>query len=280
VGAAEPSLVRVTVSADPGLDEALQAEAAVRWPAGVELVAPGVVAAYEAADVDASAIARSVSSAHGAPVEAAVEAVPPGWADAWRAFHRPVRVGRLVVRPPWEPRTGAPALDLVIEPAQAFGTGAHATTRACLELLLDEPPGPWLDLGCGSGVLALAAALAGHAPVTGVDAEEAAVAAARENAARNGLGRRVRFDRWTLLPGGGLPAAERIVANLQLEPLLVLAEALRRPGAARPRTLVLSGLLMGQDGTVVAALAGYRLRRRRPLDGWVALALDRIEDRG
>ena len=86
-------------------------------------------------------------------------------------------------------RRDAGTIDLVIDPGQAFGTGAHATTRLCLELLLElEPPGSFADLGCGSGVLAIAAARLGFAPVTAVDSERAAVEATLENAARTACG--------------------------------------------------------------------------------------------
>ena len=103
------------------------------------------------------------------------EPVADGWEDGWRAFHTGRTVGgRLWVGPPWEtPPAGVPAV--VIDPGQAFGTGSHATTLLCLELLLEQPPGPALDLGCGSGVLALAAARLGHAPVLACDDDPVAV---------------------------------------------------------------------------------------------------------
>ena len=115
------------------------------------------------------------------------------WAERWREFHEPVLVGeRVWVRPPWkDPRPGA--IDLVIDPAQAFGTGAHPTTRLSLELLLGvEPRGALTDLGCGSGVLAIAAAKLGFAPVTAVDNDPAAVEATRANARANGVELRSR----------------------------------------------------------------------------------------
>ena len=113
------------------------------------------------------------------------EAVADGWEDGWRAFHTGApSAGRLWVGPPWEdPPAGVPAV--VIDPGRAFGTGAHATTLLCLELLLRQPPGPLLDLGCGSGVLALAAARLGHAPVLACDDDPVAVeVASRERRAQ------------------------------------------------------------------------------------------------
>ena len=99
--------------------------------------------------------------------------VPDDWAERWKAWHRPVDVSwrfkRLRVRPPWEPPLDGDGLELVIDPGQAFGTGAHHTTRLCLELLLGlEPEGALADWGCGTGVLAIAAARLGFAPVAGV----------------------------------------------------------------------------------------------------------------
>ncbi|HEY6960430.1 MAG TPA: 50S ribosomal protein L11 methyltransferase, partial [Gaiellaceae bacterium] len=112
--------------------------------------------------------------------------VDSGWEDRWRAFHRPIRIGRLWVGPPWlEP--DADALAVVIDPGRAFGTGAHQTTQLCIETLQELEPQPLLDVGCGSGVLSIAAALLGYAPVVGVDIEEPSIAATLENAAANGV---------------------------------------------------------------------------------------------
>src|SRR3954464_12149864 len=137
-----------------------------------------------------------------AVVEVRTSEVADDWAERWRAFHRPVLVDhRLLVRAPWH--DGAPdALpEGGIAPGQAFGTGGHATTRLCLELLLTlAPGGPLLDVGCGSGVLAIAAAKLGWGPVTGLDHERASVQATRDNAAANGVDVEVR--RWDLRVDG------------------------------------------------------------------------------
>src|SRR5581483_8593025 len=101
---------------------------------------------------------------------AALDEVADDWADRWRAFHRGVRLGPLWVGPPWE-AAPAGALPVVIDPGRAFGTGAHPTTRLCLELLLEQPPGALVDVGCGSGVLAIAAAKLGHGPVVALDVD-------------------------------------------------------------------------------------------------------------
>jgi ribosomal protein L11 methyltransferase len=116
----------------------------------------------------------------------AADDVEDGWADGWRAFHHGVRVGRCWVGPPWE-EPPSDALAVVIDPGRAFGTGAHATTRLALELLQDVEPTSLLDVGCGSGVLSVAAAKLGFAPVTAVDIDDVALETTRANAAANGV---------------------------------------------------------------------------------------------
>lgn len=192
------------------------------------------------------------------------EQVADGWEDGWRAFHRGRSVrGRLWVGPPWEaPPAGLPAV--VIDPGRAFGTGSHATTLLCLELLLEQPPGPALDLGCGSGVLALAAAVLGHAPVLACDDDPTAVEAAEENAARNNCAIQIwQCDAlYDELPKG----VDLWLANLQLAPLQELAW---RPDL--PPRLIVSGLLAGES----FAVPGYRVAERRALEGWEGLLLVR-----
>jgi ribosomal protein L11 methyltransferase len=161
-------------------------------------------------------------------------------------------------------------LDLVVDPGQAFGTGAHATTRLSLELLLElAPGGSFADLGCGSGVLAIAAAKLGFGPVAAVDNEEAALEATRANAAANGvsLGWVERMDLRTEHP----PAAETITANL-VRPLLLRLAALM---GEKPRTLIVSGLLDEEADEVAAAFAPLEERRRLSSQGWSALLLSR-----
>jgi ribosomal protein L11 methyltransferase len=198
------------------------------------------------------------------------ESVADDWAERWRRFHQPVLVGgRVFVRPPWaEPRPGT--LDLAIDPGQAFGTGAHATTRLSLELLLElEPDGSFADLGCGSGVLAIAAALLGFAPVAAVDNDLAALEATRANAAANGvaLDRVERLDLRERRP----PAAPTVAANLTRPLLLRLAERMEQ----RPRSLIVSGLLDEEADEVAPAFAPLREHRRLSSRGWSALLLGR-----
>ena len=146
-----------------------------------------------------------------------VETVPvsSGWEDEWKRFHRPVQVGSLWIGPPWE--NAPPGLEaVVIDPGRAFGTGAHPTTRLCVELLLELEKGSLIDVGCGSGVLAIAASKLGFAPAVAIDLDEAAVEAAKRNAALN----RVEVDvRLLNAAADELPAAEIAVANIDLPTL-------------------------------------------------------------
>src|SRR5213076_2644812 len=114
----------------------------------------------------------------------AVDDVEEGWEDRWREFHHGVRVGRLWVGPPWE-EAPPDATPVVIDPGRAFGTGAHATTRLCLELLQDVEPTSLVDVGCGSGVLSVAAVKLGFAPVSAVDIDEVSLETTLANAAAN-----------------------------------------------------------------------------------------------
>lgn len=196
----------------------------------------------------------------------------PWWEDRWREWHPPVEVrgtaGRVRVRPPWAP----PAThDVVIDPGRAFGTGAHATTRLCLELLVDLPPaGALADWGCGSGVLALAAARLGWAPVSACDLEPAALDATAAAARSNGIAL-AAIERCDLRRAPG-PWAPTVVANLALPLFLAIAERLER----RPARLLASGLAVDEVDRAVAAFARHGLASadRRDRDGWSAVLLE------
>jgi ribosomal protein L11 methyltransferase len=218
--------------------------------------APGELPSFPDGDADVG----------GVPVRVRGEPVADDWADRWKRFHEPVLVGgRVFVRPPWiEPRPGT--LEVAIDPGRAFGTGAHPTTRLSLELLLElEAGGSFADLGCGSGVLALAAARLGFAPVAAVDNELAALEATRANAVANGvrLDRVERLDLRERRP----PGADTTAANLTRPLLLRLAVLMEE----RPRALIVSGLLDGEADEVAAAFAPLRERRRLSSQGWSAL---------
>ncbi len=203
-------------------------------------------------------------------VEVETEEIPDDWYDGWKEFHRPIVVGdRLRVRPPWEAAVDDERVDVVIDPGMAFGTGSHPTTRMCLELMLElDPGGPFADLGCGSAVLAIAAAKLGWDPVVALDHEAAAVAAAAANATANGAA--IEARRWDLRRDD-IPAAPTVAANL-LRPLLL--ELVRRLEAP-PTHLVAGGLLVEQVYEVAAAFAARGLveRSRRTEGEWAALLL-------
>jgi ribosomal protein L11 methyltransferase len=222
--------------------------------------APGELPSFPAGEAEVGGVLAEVRG----------DPVADDWADRWKRFHEPVLVGdRIFVRPPWaEPRPGA--LDIVVDPGRAFGTGAHPTTRLSLELLLAlEPEGSFADLGCGSGVLAITAARLGFGPVAAVDHEPAALEATRANAAANGvsLDRVERMDLRSERP----PAAETVAANLMLPLLLGLTSLMEE----RPTALIASGLLDEEADEAAAALAPLREVRRLSSLGWSALLLCR-----
>jgi ribosomal protein L11 methyltransferase len=242
----------------------------------------------------------------GTLVEVTTSELPDDWGERWKSFHRPividaptggptaalVRVPALRVRPPWETSAELPDTEeIVIDPGQAFGTGAHHTTRMCLELLLElasRAPGrgPVVDVGCGSGVLAIAAARLGYAPVLGLDHEVESVQAAAENAAVNGVGEGVEVRRFDLrreaLPASDGPAGDGsvgtsgiVLANLVRPLLLDLAESM---GNSRytPAHLIASGLLREEADEVAAAFqdrVGLTERERRHSGEWAAVWL-------
>ncbi len=209
----------------------------------------------------------------GVRVTVSATEVPDDWTERWKRFHVPVLISeRLYVRPPWDDaRVPDGATCVTIDPGRAFGTGAHATTRLALELLLDLSDrgfgGSFCDLGCGSGVLSIAAARLGFAPVTALDNDHLAVEATAENAALNGveLGRIARFD----LRSEPAPAAQVVAANLTRPLLLCVAQAMVQP----PRALIASGMLDREADEVAAALAPLRELRRLSQGGWSALLL-------
>jgi len=173
------------------------------------------------------------------------ERVEPGWEDQWRAFHRPVEIGKLWVGPPWE-EAAEGLVPVVIDPGGAFGTGAHPTTRLCLELLQEAEPASLLDIGCGSGVLAIAAGKLGFLPVVALDNDPEAIEAALTNAA-------------ALIET--VPAADVVVCNISLQTLEELAPRLRC------KTLVASGFLAADD----LRLNGYRIVSRHEQGDWAAV---------
>lgn len=182
--------------------------------------------------------------------------VEAGWGEAWKRFHRPVRIDRLWVGPPWEePDEGL--IPVFVDPGQAFGTGAHPTTQLCLRFLLAHDPVSLLDLGCGSGVLSIAAAKLGYQPVTALDLDDAAVAATRTNAEANRV--ELTVARRDVL-SDPLPLAHLALANIASEPLSEVA------GRIEAAELVASGYLVSEE----PELGGWKLEERKELQGWAA----------
>jgi ribosomal protein L11 methyltransferase len=289
-------VIRLAVRCAPEQAELVLAELTVLAPNGVEEErGPGFVeyAIYggegelpELGDLDAATA--------GGRVEVSATEIPDDWADRWRDFHKPLLIGeRLWLRPSWE-ATREDAVDVVVDPGQAFGTGAHPTTRLCLEFLCEleaagEAGGELVDLGTGSGVLAIAAAKLGWSPIRAYDHEPAALEATTANAEINGV--TLTLDRINLresLPG----LAPTVVANMTAPILKAVAAQLSRdeertrrslPKSATegsllvPQALVCSGLLLKEQDEVAAAFAatGLTEAERRQDGDWAALLLRR-----
>jgi ribosomal protein L11 methyltransferase len=204
------------------------------------------------------------------------------WTTAWRRYVRPVRVGRLYVRPSWE-RSPAPAGCVVVEidPGMAFGTGLHPSTRLCLRAIVrvmasatgGAAPTVY-DVGTGSGILAIAAARLGAGRVWAVDNDPVAVAVARENVRRNGVARRVRVARGEGLEGAP-GRADLIAANIVADVITPMLPAARRRLAPRG-VCVASGIVAGRlrDVLRAARAAGFRHQRTLAEGPWRAAVLE------
>jgi len=289
-------LIRLAVRCQPELAEIVLAELTVLAPNGVEEErGPGYVEyAIYGGEGELPELGEIEVAAGDGLVELVATEVPDDWADRWQDFHKPLLVGgRVWLRPSWEPPR-EDAIDLVVDPGRAFGTGAHPTTRLCLELLLEleeagEAAGPLADLGTGSGVLAIAAAKLGWSPVSGYDHEPAAIEAARENAKANGV--RPVFECLNLREQ--LPElVPTTVANMTAPVLESVAQQLNggRGGVSRslhavasgdpsptPVTMICSGLLPPELDDIAAAFApsGLGEAERRVEGDWAALLLRR-----
>jgi ribosomal protein L11 methyltransferase len=267
-------MLRLAVRVQRASAELVLAELLELAPSGVEEVEldDGTIeyAVYGAAG-ELPLLPDLQAAAGDALVDVSTTEVADDWAERWRDFHHRLVLGdELCVRPPWEPAVDGVAIDVVIDPGQAFGTGAHATTALCLALLLAAAPrgGSCVDLGCGSGVLAIVAARLGFAPVTALDYDPAAVTATRENAERNDVALDVRrFD----LREEQVQDCDLVVANVLAGPLLQWAGSQR----TLPPRLILSGLLTDEADRVARAYAARGLfeRERRRSGDWAALAL-------
>lgn len=265
-------MIRLAIRAPAADAELVLAALLELAPSGVEQVdgddsvefavygAPGELPELDEGEAEVGGIRVTVSG----------EEVPDDWAERWKRFHSPILVAdRLYVRPPWEEAPIRPGvIDLRIDPGRAFGTGAHATTRLCLELLADlDGKGSFCDLGCGSGVLAIAAAKLGYGPIEAVDSDRLAVEATSVNARDNGVA--LDVVRRANLREEAPPAADVVAANLMRPLLLQVARLIDH----RPKALILSGLLDHEADEVAAVFAPLQEQRRLSDRGWTALLL-------
>jgi ribosomal protein L11 methyltransferase len=220
----------------------------------------------EAGHGDATELAAYVDVAGAAEIRAAFDdarsqPVEEGWEERWKEFHRPVTAAGLWIGPPWT----APPADadaVVVDPGRAFGTGAHPTTRACIELLAGLERGSLLDAGCGSGVVAVAAARLGFGPVQAVDVDPVAVEATRETARLNAVTVDARAADATRDP---LPQTDVLVANIELGVVEAVLARTASPIA------VTSGYLAAD----APRAPGWAELERLELEGWRADVLGR-----
>jgi ribosomal protein L11 methyltransferase len=297
-------LIRLALRCAAASAEPILAELLELAPGGVEEVSEpdgqaGVVEyAIYGAEGELPDLGALRAAAGGSLVEVRSETVPADWDERWKRFYHPVLIGgRLYVRPPWETRAERGGVsEVVIDPGRAFGTGTHPTTQMCLELLLAEAPSgggathlaraaarllgwrpasaPSLcDLGCGSGVLAIAAAKLGFDPVLAADAETAAVDETDRNARANYVVVETRrLDLRREIP----PAADVACANLTTGLLETVASRWAEQGRP-PGTVIASGFLARETERIVRAFepAGLVTERRMQGGDWGALVARR-----
>jgi ribosomal protein L11 methyltransferase len=262
-------MIRLAVRVAPEQAELALAELMVLAPGGLEEreVDGAIEYVLYGAPGELPDVGDVQAAVGGALVDVSTSELPDDFGADWQRFHTPIDAGPVRVRPPWAPPR-PDALDVVIEPGQAFGTGAHATTRLTLELLAElAPEGALADWGCGSGVLAIAAAKLGWSPVLACDIEPESVEAARRAAEANGV--EVEVTLADVRRGG--PPAPTVLANLVRPLLLTLADNL----TTVPDRLIISGLEGDEPAEVVPAFARHGLREvaRREADGWAAIEL-------
>ena len=196
------------------------------------------------------------------------------WLESWKAEFVPIRIGAFLVRPTWSEAVAGDSVELVLDPGMAFGTGLHPTTQQCLEALSTLPleGKSALDVGTGSGILAIAAAKRGASPVVAVDTDSLAVGAARENAVRNGVAIPVGEGSAADVPG----RFDVVIANIVSPVLQRIAPdlAARLSGGG---TLLVAGIGAPAERATREALESARLEvlDRTVRDDWVALALRR-----
>ncbi|MCL5105186.1 MAG: 50S ribosomal protein L11 methyltransferase [Armatimonadetes bacterium] len=204
------------------------------------------------------------------------------WADAWKTFFKPIRLSNIVIKPSWEefePEEGDVVID--IDPGMAFGTGNHPTTQLCIGALRDYIEGgdTVLDVGTGSGILAMVAARLGAARVVGLDIDSVAVEAARENVERLGLDRVIQIDRADS-PKAFDGQADVVIANIVPRVIIDMAPDLAAK-VAPSGTLIASGIVTERADEVIAALenAGLKMLEQRRDAEWVSLIMQNDECR-
>ncbi len=252
------------------------------WQLGVRAVEErpvdgGIVELWTAVGEDDAAIERAAAAIGGAWAWR-TEEFEFEHAETWRDHARARPVGeRLLVVPAWrtdgaDETSAGERVPILVEPGAAFGLGDHPTTELCLRALEAEvtPGATVLDVGCGTGVLAIAALKLGAGNVRAVDVSAAAVESTRDNARRNGVADRLEVD---LTPAAELGGAHDLVlANILAPTLIALAPDLRRLTAPGGR-LVVSGILGGAHDHVLDALTPMQVTRTDVLDGWAAVTL-------
>lgn len=199
------------------------------------------------------------------------------WNDAWARSVKPLRIGRVVIRPSWESVTLTPRdLEIILDPKQAFGTGHHATTRMLLEWLQEHIRGgeEILDVGTGSAILAMAAVKLGANSAIGIEIDPVAVDCAKEYVEQNGLLDRIDLVCGTLadLPQEKRESINLVLANLDRQTVLSLAEDLASVAFGGARVLV-SGILVEQESEIVERFSNLGLvcADRRDDEGWVVM---------
>lgn len=206
------------------------------------------------------------------------------WAEAWKRFFHAEKVSdRLWIKPSWESCAAAPGdIVLEIDPGMSFGTGQHATTRGCLRCMdaiaATLPALRLLDVGCGSGILAIAGARLGFAEIVAIDNDPDAIRVARENAALNGVAAAIDFRVADLAAIDGLPAFDTVVANILAAVLIENTGILSRLVASTASaSLILSGILNQQAGDVIAAFEsrGFRRHDSIVMGEWTTLWMKR-----
>ncbi|MCP4606132.1 MAG: methyltransferase [Proteobacteria bacterium] len=205
----------------------------------------------------------------------AVEIEDDGWSTRWREYYKPVVLKRLQIVTPWMKPPRPDRIPVVIDPGQAFGTGGHATTQLILEMLENsgDLPSEMLDIGTGSGVLAIAAVKLGAINVTAIDIDEESIAATRTNAAANQVEGNIEI--LEAAPGDLKETWSLVTANLDIGVFLNHSSAIADLIAPRGKVL-LSGILYDQTGQCLDLWPNFELIESKEEDGWVALAIGRI----